>query len=93
MNLSELVVPPSKTGFNAFSNVIYTKGNFSAGQCYESALNSVLGFPGRFNGTGVSSLCSSSDRDRGVDVTIGNFYEQFEDGLTLVIRGKGFGFG
>ena len=47
------VVPPSKTGFNAYSNVIYTQGNFSAGIRYESYLNSVLGFPGRFTGTGV----------------------------------------
>ena len=47
------VVPPSKTGMNAFSNLIYTQGNFSAGLRYESYLNSVLGFPGRFMGTGV----------------------------------------
>ena len=76
------VVPPSKTGFNAFANVIYTKGDFSAGLRYESYLNSVLGFPGRFNGTGVSyRFARYQDRDRGVDVTIGNFYEQFGDGL------------
>ena len=29
-------VPPSKTGFNAFGNLIYTRGDFSAGMRYES---------------------------------------------------------
>ena len=76
------VVPPSKTGFNAYSNVIYTQGNFSAGIRYESYLSSVLGFPGRFTGTGVGyRFARYEDRERGVDVTIGNFYEQFGNGM------------
>ena len=76
------VVPPSKTGFNAFTNLIYTKGNFSTGLRYESYLKSVLGFPGRFNGTGIGyRFARYQDRNRGVDITIGNFYEQFGDGL------------
>ena len=37
------VVPPSKTGYNAFANVLYNQGNFSAGIRYESYLNSLLG--------------------------------------------------
>lgn len=76
------VVPPSKTGFNAYSNVIYKQGNFSAGVRYESYLNSVLGFPGRFTGTGMGyRFARYEDRERGVDVTIGNFYEQFGNGM------------
>ncbi|MBM55605.1 MAG: hypothetical protein CMB32_03505 [Euryarchaeota archaeon] len=76
------VVPPSKTGFNAYSNLIYTQGNFSAGLRYESFLNSVLGFPGRFSGTGVGyRFARYEDREKGVDVTIGNFYEQFGNGM------------
>lgn len=78
------VVPPSKTGMNAFSNLIYTQGNFSAGLRYESYLNSVLGFPGRFKGTGIGYRYARwSDPDRGIDVTIGNFYEQFGTGVIL----------
>ena len=76
------IVPPSKTGFNAYSNLIYTQGNFSAGVRYESYLNSVLGFPGRFSGTGVGyRFARYEDRERGIDVTIGNFYEQFGNGM------------
>lgn len=78
------VVPPSKTGMNAFSNLIYTQGNFSAGLRYESYLNSVLGFPGRFKGTGVGyRFARWADPEKGIDVTVGNFYEQFGTGIIL----------
>lgn len=78
------VVPPSKTGYNAFANVLYNQGDFSAGIRYESYLNSVLGFPGRFDGSGVGyRFARYADRDRGIDVTVGNFYDQFGSGLVL----------
>ena len=76
------VVPPGKTGFNAFGNLIYTQGNFSAGLRYESYLNPVLGFPGRFHGTGVGYRFARYTKGK-FDVTIGNFYEQFGSGLLL----------
>ncbi len=78
------VVPPSKAGFNAFSNINYNQGNFSAGFRYESYLNSVLGFPGRFKGSGIGYRYARwADKEKGVDVTIGNFYEQFGSGILL----------
>lgn len=77
-------VPPSKTGYNAFANLLYNQGNFSAGVRYESYLNAVLGFPGRFKGSGIGyRFARYQDRDRGVDVTVGNFYDQFGSGLVL----------
>ena len=78
------VVPPSKSGFNAYSNIIYTQGNFTAGFRYESYLNSVLGFPGRFKGSGIGYRYARwSDPEIGVDVTVGNFYETFGAGVLL----------
>ena len=78
------VVPPSKTGYNAFANVLYNQGNFSAGIRYESYLNSLLGFPGRFKGNGVGyRFARYEDRDRGIDVTLGSFYDQLGSGLVL----------
>ena len=78
------VVPPSKSGFNAYSNIIYTQGNFSAGFRYESYLNSVLGFPGRFKGSGIGYRYARwSNPEIGVDVTAGNFYETFGAGVLL----------
>jgi hypothetical protein len=77
-------VPPGKTGYNAFANLLYNQGNFSAGVRYESYLNAVLGFPGRFKGSGVGyRFARYQDRDHGVDVTVGNFYDQFGSGLVL----------
>jgi hypothetical protein len=78
------VVPPAKTGYNAYGNLIYTRGGFSAGMRYESYMNAVLGFPGRFKGTGIGyRYARYADDERGVDITIGNFYEQFGSGMVL----------
>ena len=78
------VVPPAKTGYNAFANILYNQGNFSAGVRYESYLNAVLGFPGRFKGSGVGYRFGRyQDNERGIDVTIGNFYDQFGSGLVF----------
>jgi len=78
------VVPPSKSGFNAYSNINYTQGNFYAGFRYESYLNSILGFPGRFKGSGIGYRYARwSDPKIGIDVTVGNFYETFSAGILL----------
>ena len=83
-SLINAVVPPEKTGYNAYANLLYQRGNFSAGMRYESYLNAIQGFPGRFKGTGLGyRYARYADRDAGVDVTIGNFYEQFGSGIVL----------
>ena len=75
-------VPPGKTGFNAFGNLIYTRGDFSAGMRYESYLDPILGYPGRFRGSGVGYRYASYAKEN-FEVTLGNFYEQFGSGLLL----------
>ena len=78
------VVPPAKSGYNAFANVNYNQGNFSAGIRYESYLNAIIGFPGRFNGSGLGyRFVRYNDTEKGIDVTVGNFYDQFGNGLVL----------
>ena len=78
------IVPPEKSGFNAFGNLIYQQGGFSAGMRYESYLNAVLGFPGRFKGSGVGyRYARYADPTGKVDFTVGNFYEQFGSGMIL----------
>ena len=39
---------------NAFANIIYSNGNFSAGLRYESYRNPMLGFDNRFKGSGIA---------------------------------------
>ena len=77
------IVPPEKTGFNAFGNLIYNQGGFSAGLRYESYLSAVLGFGAiqrERRGLPVCAVCRSH---RKVDFTVGNFYEQFGSGIVL----------
>lgn len=76
------VAPPEKAGFSAASNLIYTKGGFSAGIRYESYLNALQGFPGRFKGSGIGSrYLRYVDSSGKVDVTLGNYYDQFGSGI------------
>ena len=73
---------PEKLLMNGFANVNYTKGNFSAGLRYESYLNPMLGFDRRYKGSGIMYRYASYSKDD-IDITVGNFYEQFGSGLIL----------
>ncbi|MCB0760289.1 MAG: hypothetical protein KDC12_02115 [Flavobacteriales bacterium] len=73
-------VPPEKAGFNAYGNLIYTRGNFSAGIRYESYLSPILGYPGRFKGTGIGYRYAQYTHQK-FEITIGNFYDQFGSGM------------
>jgi len=73
---------PEKMLMNGFANINFTKGNFSAGVRYESYLNALLGFPEGYRGTGIGYRYASYTLD-GIEVTAGNFYEQFGSGMIL----------
>ncbi len=73
-------VPEQKSTLTAFTNVIYSRDDFSAGIRYESYLPAQLGYPDRFSGTGLGYRYASYETDE-VGVTVGNFYEQFGSGL------------
>lgn len=72
--------PDQDMGFNAFGNLIFTKGNFSAGIRYESYLPALQGFDPRYDGSGIPYRWASYTNED-LEVTIGNFYEQFGSGL------------
>lgn len=67
---------------NTFANILYTKGDFSAGVRFESYLNPILGFDKQYKGAGFASRWVSYKKDF-LEVTAGNFYEQFGNGLIL----------
>ncbi len=73
---------PEKMGFNGFANIIYTKGNFSAGIRYESYLSRLQGFDSRYNGSGITYRYATYNNEK-LEFTVGNFYEQFGSGITL----------
>lgn len=73
---------PEKFLSNVFGNINYTKGNFSAGVRYEAYNNVRQGFDTRYKGQGIVNRFARYQTDL-LDITVGNFYEQFGSGLTL----------
>lgn len=83
---------PEKVLSNGFLNLVYTNGSFSMGVRYESYLNALLGFPEGYQGNGITYRYASFTKDK-LSVTVGNFYEQFGNGLifrTYEERGLGY---
>lgn len=75
-------VPDAKAAMNTFGNFTYTYGQFTAGVRFESYQNAILGFPNRFKGSGIGSRYIRYNADN-LDITVGNFYEQFGNGLSF----------
>jgi hypothetical protein len=73
---------PEKVLSNAFANLIYTNGDFTAGLRYESYLNPMLGYDARYRGTGIPYWFATYKAEI-FEVTVGNFYEQFGNGMIL----------
>ena len=71
---------PQKMLMNAFANIVYTNGDFSAGIRYESYQNVMQGFDARNIGNGIPYRFASYKADE-LQVTVGNFYDQFGCGL------------
>lgn len=68
--------------YNAFGNINYSKGGFSAGVRFESYNPPLLGYLPGYKGSGVPyRFARYAHKD--IDITVGNFYEQFGSGLTL----------
>lgn len=79
------VAPNEKVLANSWANFGYSLGNFSAGFRYEGYMNSLLGYPnsgGRNDGVGIPNRWASFATDK-LEITVGNFYEQFGNGLIL----------
>lgn len=71
---------PQKVLSNTFANLLVTSGRFSAGARYEAYLAPLLGFDARYEGQGIAYRFASYDGGK-LHITVGNFYEQFGNGL------------
>lgn len=78
------IVPGPKTALNGFGNFTYTYGDFTAGVRFESYLDAIQGYSanGRYKGTGLGNRFARYKHDN-LEITVGNFYEQFGSGLAL----------
>jgi len=76
---------------NAYLNINYTKGDFAAGLRYESYLNALMDFDDNYKGNGIPFRYASYTID-GLEVTVGNYYEQVGSGLIFrSYENKGLG--
>lgn len=73
---------PEKLLSNVFGNINYTRGRFSAGVRYEAYNNVRQGFLPSYKGEGIANRYARYQTDL-LDITVGNFYEQFGNGLML----------
>lgn len=65
---------------NGFTEVNYSLGDFSAGMRFEAYLPPLAGYDQQYNGVGVPYWYANYKNDF-IDITAGNFYEQFGNGL------------
>ncbi len=65
---------------NSYANFIYTNNNFSAGIRYEGYFNTLQGYDSKNNGFGFPYRFARYNTGK-FDITVGNFYEQFGNGL------------
>lgn len=73
---------PEQMLSNGFTNFIYEKDNFSAGLRYEAYLNPILGYDPRYEGYGIPFRFLTYRKNE-LEITAGNFYEQFGMGMAL----------
>lgn len=79
---------PERFLSNTFANLLYTRGKLTLGVRFESYQNPLLGIDPRYGTTGAGTGIGLPYRfatyaDDVVDVTVGNFYEQFGSGMIL----------
>lgn len=76
-------VPSEEMLANSWLNLLYSNSNFTIGMRYEAYLNPLLGIDQRYgNEQGIAYRFASYNSDF-IDVTAGDFYEQFGSGMIL----------
>jgi len=69
-----------KIRMNAFANLNFSWQGFTMGMRYESYQNALLGYDPRYRGNGIPYRFASYQQEN-LEVTLGNFYEQFGNGM------------
>ncbi len=67
---------------NSYMNVIYNYDKFTAGIRLEGYMKTMLGYSSKYDGYGLANRYATYNGDI-LEVTGGNFYEQFGNGLIL----------
>jgi hypothetical protein len=75
-------IPDEEFGSNNYLKIDYAISNFTMGIRYEAYFPPLLGYPPGFDGQGIANRYASFQNDM-LQVTVGNFYEQFGSGIIL----------
>lgn len=73
---------PEALLMNGFANINMAYRGFTVGLRYESYQNALLGYDPRYQGNGIPYRFASYSQDK-LEVTVGNFYEQFGTGMVF----------
>ncbi len=73
---------PEKFRSNSYAYLQYTNGRFSMGARFEGYFKPMLGYDARYDGAGIPYYFARFSGNM-IDVTAGNFYEQFGSGMLL----------
>jgi hypothetical protein len=73
-------IPSEKILSNSFLNLMYNMSNFEIGLRYEAYINPISGFDPLYKGQDISYRYVTYTSEK-IDITAGNFYEQFGSGL------------
>ncbi|MCW3467286.1 DUF6029 family protein [Chitinophaga nivalis] len=81
-NATDAKAPTDKIGSNSYFTLNYTLKNFYAGIQLESYLPALVGYPDGLKGTKLTHRFAGYRTDK-IDITAGNFYEQYGNGLVF----------
>ncbi|MFM7774328.1 MAG: DUF6029 family protein [Candidatus Kapaibacterium sp.] len=73
---------PERVLTAGFLNLLYTRDNLTVGMRYEAYMNPLQGVDPRYSGSGIPYRFARYVKND-LDVTVGNFYEQFGTGMIL----------
>lgn len=82
MGITDSTLDGKLARMNGFAEINYTLKNFTAGMRFESYLPPLVGYDARYEGYGVPYWFVNYKNDK-LDITAGNFYEQFGNGMSL----------
>lgn len=73
---------PEYVRANIYGNIFYRYNKFNAGLRYEAYMPPLLGYDSKYEGQGIAHLFLNYT-DSLYEITVGNFYEQFGNGIIL----------
>jgi hypothetical protein len=82
MGISDSSLNGKVAGMNGFTEINYGYKNFTAGMRFEAYLPPLIGYDANYQGAGVPYWFVNYQNDK-LEITAGNFYEQFGNGMTL----------